>query len=137
MIMLAFTHRYPQPHELTLSVFLYHSICQNDTQRLCFYDENYLRICQSDHYRAEYFGHDIQLDHCNNCLADGRCVQGDLNHPNDFFCICFPSYYGHHCEFNSKPFSTTTDSFHSSTSTAIKIVYDFCGLSTFHHWFIA
>src|SRR5207248_153471 len=39
------------------AVFKYHRICQSDVQRLCFYDENYLCICQSDHYRAECFGH--------------------------------------------------------------------------------
>jgi hypothetical protein len=114
------------------ALFKYHHICQNDIQRLCFYDENYLCICQSDHYRAECFGHDTQLDHCNKCLSGGKCVQGDLNDPNDFICICPPSYYGRHCEFSlESSVNTTTSSFFSSTSKGLKIGHTSIGFLLF------
>jgi hypothetical protein len=112
-------------NEIYPSVFVYHHICQNDTQRLCFHDENYLCLCELDHYRAECFGHDTQLDRCNNCLSGGKCVRGDLNDSSDFICICPPSHYGQHCEFSSVSFNTTTGSFPSSTSKAITIGYTF------------
>jgi hypothetical protein len=95
-------------------------ICRTDTQHLCFHDEIYLCLCQSDHYRAECFNHNIQIDRCNNCLSDGKCIQGDLNDPNDFICICPPDYYGHRCEFHSQTFNSTTNAFLNSTSNAFR-----------------
>jgi hypothetical protein len=116
-------------------VFLYHLICRNDSQRLCFHDENYLCICQSDHYRAECFIHDTQLDHCNKCLSGGTCLQGDIKDPNDFICICPPSYYGRFCESgtttnanlgtttNANLGTTTNANLGTTTSKAVVISY--------------
>ncbi|CAF3365925.1 unnamed protein product [Rotaria socialis] len=91
-------------------VFKYHHICQNDAKRFCFHDENYLCICQPSHYRTECFGHNIQLDHCDNCLSGGKCIQGDRNHHNDFICLCSSCQQGLRCEFSLQPFSFTLDS---------------------------
>ena len=46
------------------SVFKYHHLCKNNTELLCFYDENYLCICENDHNRVRCFTHDTQLDQC-------------------------------------------------------------------------
>jgi len=100
-------------------VFLYHQICRNGTQHLCFHDENYLCICQSDHYRAECFIHDTQLDHCNKCLSGGKCLQGDIKDPNDFICICPPSYHGRFCELGT----TTNANLVTTTSKAVVISF--------------
>ena len=107
------------------AVFKYHYICRNDISRLCFYDENYLCICETDHYRAECFSHDTNLDHCNHCFSGGKCLLGDRNDPADFICLCPPSYYGHRCEFSLEFFNTTTRSTPSSSSTKRQIGYGF------------
>ena len=98
-------------------VFQYHHICRSDTQRFCFHDDSYVCICQLDHYRAECFNHNTQLDHCNYCLSGGKCLQGDPNDRNDFICLCLPSYYGSRCEFSSEQFNITTSSFSSIATT--------------------
>ncbi|CAF2228918.1 unnamed protein product [Rotaria magnacalcarata] len=103
-------------------VFKYHHICQNDGKRFCFHDENYLCICQPNHYRTECFGHNIQLDHCDNCLSGGKCVQGDRNHHNDFICLCSSCQQGLRCEFSLQPFSFTLDLLLSG-SKEVKVVY--------------
>jgi hypothetical protein len=112
-------------NEFLPSVFLYHQICRNDTERLCFHDENYLCICQSDHYRAECFIHDTQLDHCNRCLSGGKCVQGDINDPNDFICICPPPYYGRFCEFGTTTSKAVVISYISITFLLFNIAFLF------------
>ncbi|CAF4571234.1 unnamed protein product, partial [Rotaria magnacalcarata] len=103
-------------------VFKYHHICQNDGKRFCFHDENYLCICQPNHYRTECFGHNIQLDHCDNCLSGGKCVQGDRNHHHDFICLCSSCQQGLRCEFSLQPFSFTLDLLLSG-SKEVKVVY--------------
>jgi hypothetical protein len=104
-------------------VFKYHHICRNDTQRFCFYDENYFCICQQDHYRAECFVHDPQLDHCENCLSRGKCLQGDPKDPNDFICLCPSCHQGHRCEFSMQAFGFTLDSLLVNYSKEVKIIY--------------
>ncbi|CAF4374171.1 unnamed protein product [Rotaria socialis] len=77
------------------AIFKYHNICRNDTQHICFYDENYICICQPDHYGANCFIHDTQLDHCDKCLSGGKCLQGDPKDLNDFICLCPSCHQGH------------------------------------------
>ncbi|CAF2229873.1 unnamed protein product [Rotaria magnacalcarata] len=101
-------------------VFKYHHICQNDGKRFCFHDENYLCICQPNHYRTECFGHNIQLDHCDNCLSGGKCVQGDRNHHNNFICLCSSCQQGLRCEFSLQPFSFTLDLLLSGSKEAAR-----------------
>jgi hypothetical protein len=105
------------------SVFLYHLICREDPNRLCFHDENYLCFCQSDHYRVECFNYDTELDRCNNCLSNGKCIQGDRNDPNDFLCICPSDYHGRLCELHLKPIENTTNSFFSGTKKSMQSSY--------------
>jgi hypothetical protein len=105
------------------SVFQYHHICQNDNQTFCFYDENYLCLCQEDHYRAECFILDIEHDNCSKCFSGGKCLQGDLKDSNDFICFCPSCYEGHRCEFSMQAFSFTLDSLLVNYSKEVKIVY--------------
>ena len=105
------------------SVFKYNHICRNDTQRVCFYDENYFCICQHDHYRVECFINDIEYDHCSKCLSGGKCLQGDLKDSNDFICLCPSCHQGHRCEFSMQAFGFTIDSLLVNYSKQVKIVY--------------
>ena len=104
-------------------VYRYHQICQNDSQRFCFHDENYLCICEPDNYRADCFSHNPQLDHCDNCLSRGKCLRGDQKDSNDFVCLCPPCHQGRRCEFNLIPFGFTLDSLLVDCSKAVKITY--------------
>jgi hypothetical protein len=104
-------------------VFQYHSICQNNTEQFCFYDENYLCLCQFDHSRVECFIHNPQLDHCDKCLSGGKCLQNDPTNPNDFVCFCPSCHQGHRCEFNLEAFGSTFDSLLVSSSISVRVIY--------------
>ena len=105
------------------SVFKYHHICRNNTQRFCFYDANYFCICQQDHYRAECFISDIEHDRCCKCLFEGKCLQGHLKDPNDFICLCPSCHQAHRCEFSIQAFGFTIDSLFVDYSKKVKIIY--------------
>lgn len=104
-------------------MFKYHHICHNNTQPACFYDEKYFCICQQDHYRAECFILDIQHDHCDKCLSDGKCLQGDLEDFNDFICFCPSCHEGDRCEFSMQAFGFTLDSLLIRHPKTMKTVY--------------
>ncbi|CAF3372263.1 unnamed protein product [Rotaria socialis] len=105
------------------AVFKYHHICRNDTERVCFYDQNYFCICQQDHDRAECFIRDIEQDRCHQCLSGGTCLQGDLKDPNDFICLCPSCHQGHRCEFSMQAFGFTLDSLIVNYLKPVKIIY--------------
>jgi hypothetical protein len=107
------------------AVFKYHHICRNDSQRLCFYDENYFCTCQQDHYRTDCWIYDAQLDHCEKCLSAGKCLQGDPKDPNHFICLCSSCHQGHRCEFSLQAFGFTLDSLFVEHSKEVKIIYVF------------
>ena len=92
-----------------MSPIRYHSLCQNDTALLCFRDDHYLCICVDNHTRVECFIYDQQLDHCSNCLHNGRCLRGDPTRSIDFVCLCPLCYSGGQCQFSSKSFTFTLD----------------------------
>jgi hypothetical protein len=106
-----------------ISVFKYHHICRNNSKLFCFYDSNYLYICQVDHYRVECFEHDLRLDQCDNCLSTGKCVKGDLNNDTSFVCICPRCHQGHRCEINMEAFGFTLDSLLVDRTRATEILY--------------
>jgi hypothetical protein len=104
--------------------FLYHQICKNNASRLfCFYDETYLCLCRSSDYRAQYFIHNAQIDHCDKCLSGGQCFQGNPNDNNDFLCLCPSCHQGHRCQFDFQPFRFTFDSPLVSSSTIVTFIY--------------
>ena len=125
------------------AVFRYHQICR--ANHFCFHDATYLCICESDHYRAECFGHDLALDQCDRCLSKGKCVKGDLSDENDFICLCPYCHQGRLCEFSMEALGFTIDSLLASDSNGVRLVYivvtfllmivacftNFCSLITF------
>jgi hypothetical protein len=48
-------------------------------------------------------------EHCSNCLNGGRCIQGDLDEPKDFLCLCSSCYSGDRCQFYLNSFSFSLD----------------------------
>ena len=87
----------------------YHQICVDDSTRLCFRDEFYLCICADNHSRVECFLYDDQLDRCELCRANGRCLQGSPGQLNDFVCLCPECHAGRQCQFSTKSFFFTLD----------------------------
>lgn len=104
-------------------LFEYHQICRNDTERLCFYDNDYLCICEWNNSRVDCFIHNTEIDRCSKCLSNGKCIQGDIHNDKDFICLCPRCSKGRLCELNMEAFGFTVDSLLSECSRTMKIVY--------------
>ena len=104
-------------------VFKYHQICHHLNDLYCFYSHNYLCVCESNHYRAICFLHDINNDRCDLCFSSGKCLRGDVKNPKDFFCICPRCYRGDRCQFSMEAFGSTIDSLLSSYASIIPMIY--------------
>ncbi|CAF0816639.1 unnamed protein product [Adineta ricciae] len=102
------------PANEEISPIKYHFLCTNGTDLLCFYDMNYLCICDENHTRTECFEYDHSLDRCFNCLSGGKCIQGNRLKADDYLCICLPCHSGKSCQFSSKSFSFTLDQLFSA-----------------------
>jgi hypothetical protein len=105
------------------TIFKYHRICQNDTQRFCFYDGIYLCVCRPDHKRVECFSYDPFLERCSSCLAGGTCVKEDLKNAKNFVCLCPYCYQGHQCQFSLELFGFTLDLLIASDSITLQYIY--------------
>ena len=92
-----------------ISPMKYHQLCRRNHSLLCFHDERYLCICETNHSRVDCFGYDHSLDRCSRCLAGGRCLQGERARADDYICICPLCYSGEFCQFSSISFSFTLD----------------------------
>ncbi len=106
-------------------IFKYHSLCRKNARLFCFYDMDFLCICQEDHYRVDCFGQTTRpgLDHCDLCLSSGKCVKGSPNNPNDFVCLCPHCYQGLRCQFSLQAFGITLDYLLLADSTSIQSMY--------------
>lgn len=97
-----------------MAIFSYHRICQAkrslNTTFSCFRDDNYLCICESDHYRVECFTYNHSIDQCSLCLSNGQCLKGELNIKTDFLCLCPRCYHGSICQYSTELMSFTVDS---------------------------
>ncbi len=118
---------------LSFLVYQYHNICRNSSSlsdRLCFFDHQYLCFCEFNNYRAECFGYDHELDQCNWCFSNGKCIQGDSQKDNDFVCICPKCYYGPRCQYSSAHFSSTLEQLFThgllSTTASLKQLAFYC-----------
>ena len=98
----------------SLSPIRYHQICIADSARLCFRDDLYLCLCAENHTRVECFLYEDQLDRCEHCLADGRCLKGNARRSTDFVCLCPSCSSGQQCQFDTTSFSFTLDQLFSS-----------------------
>jgi hypothetical protein len=107
------------------NVFKYHNLCLNDRLLFCFYDMDYLCICQEDHSRVDCFGHATRsgLDHCEQCLSGGKCVKGSPDDPSDFVCLCPHCHEGLQCQFSMQAFGITLDYLLIADSTNIQSMY--------------
>jgi hypothetical protein len=65
----------------------YHQVCIAVSNRLCFRDDIYLCLCTENHTRAECFLYDDELDQCEHCLGNQRCLTGHPRRSNDFLCL--------------------------------------------------
>ncbi|CAF1645959.1 unnamed protein product [Adineta ricciae] len=90
---------------------------------ICFHDDNYLCICESNFRRVECFGYDRSLDSCSYCLANGRCLKGDLGNSSNLLCLCPYCHYGHLCQFNTRLLSFTLNSLIAPNSFFVRILY--------------
>ncbi|CAF1414436.1 unnamed protein product [Adineta steineri] len=114
---------YMQNYTSTTTIFHYHHLCRNDNQLLCFHDQDYLCICEYDHSRVDCLSFGLSTDQCNLCFSDGKCLQGDLNNPNDFLCLCPKCSHGQRCEFTTFAFGFTLDLLLVNDLWIIQIVY--------------
>jgi hypothetical protein len=106
-------------------------VCQQNIKLLCFLDEWYLCVCDSNHTRAECFGYDYSLDQCSECLAGGRCVRGDPSKRRDFRCLCPQCYSGRRCQFSAQQLSFTLDSLIGEDGRSVQSVYFTCSALMF------
>ena len=105
--------------------FRYHYLCRNNSRLFCFYDAEFLCICQENRYRADCLGHTtrVGLEHCDLCLSSGKCVKGSPNDPDDFICLCPHCYEGLRCEYSLQAFGITLDYLLGPDSTGIQSMY--------------
>ncbi|CAF3580012.1 unnamed protein product [Rotaria sp. Silwood1] len=90
----------------------YPLLCRQDSQLMCFYDEYYMCICDSDRFsNCFHFNNTIQYD-CsgkNLCYNDGRCFLNNETCPTTFICVCNDCFYGRQCQFSTKGFIFSLD----------------------------
>ena len=105
------------------TLFKYHQICKNNTDRFCFYDAIYFCICRTDHKGVDCFGHDPFLERCSLCLSGGTCVKEDLQSSNHFICLCPYCSQGRQCQFSIELFGFTLDLLIGSDSIILQYIY--------------
>ena len=107
------------------AVFKYHTLCTANTTLLCFYDDYYFCLCDV-HNVAQCFLYDKTTDYCQHCLANGRCIQGNLRSRSDFICLCPRCHFGSICQHNTQVLSFTLESLLAddlfSSSQSIRIL---------------
>ncbi len=59
---------------------------------------------------AQCFIYDRSTDQCQNCLAGGRCIQGNQFDRSDFLCLCPRCHFGSICQQNIQILSFTFES---------------------------
>ncbi|CAF1486919.1 unnamed protein product [Adineta ricciae] len=104
-------------------VFKYHYICRHFQDLYCFYSNDYLCVCELDNHRASCFLHDMNIDQCQLCFSNGKCLRGNLKESKDFYCICSKCRQGDRCQFSLEAFGSTIDSLLSSYSSTIQFIY--------------
>lgn len=91
-------------------IYRYHSLCFDSPHRLCFYDDSYACMCNTEQHAECYRWYSSTIDTCRHCLADGYCVRGSLTDTSDFACICPRCHYGSICQHNTQLLSFTLES---------------------------
>ena len=100
-------HSYTYLHR----VKYYPLLCRENQELMCFYDENYMCICDADRFSNCFiFDHNITHDchgknYCENggqCFQDNTCVSIPI-------CVCPDCFYGTRCQFSTKGFVSSLD----------------------------
>ncbi|CAF1379996.1 unnamed protein product [Rotaria sordida] len=90
----------------------YPLLCRQNLELMCFYDEYYMCVCDSDRYSNCFqFKHTMKND-CsgkNLCYNNGRCFRNNETCPTTFMCVCNDCYYGRQCQFSTKDFIFSLD----------------------------
>jgi hypothetical protein len=76
---------------------------------LCFHDDYYFCFCDENNV-AQCYIYDRTTDQCQNCLAGGRCVQGNQQDRSDFLCLCPRCHFGSICQYNTQVLGFTLES---------------------------
>ncbi|CAF2718493.1 unnamed protein product [Rotaria sp. Silwood2] len=99
-------------YEYLRRVKYYPLLCRQDPQLMCFYDEYYMCICDSDRFSNCFqFNNTMKYD-CsgeNLCDNDGRCFLNNETCSTTFICVCNECYYGGQCQFSTKDFIFSLD----------------------------
>ncbi|CAF3944130.1 unnamed protein product, partial [Adineta steineri] len=114
--------RCPFVHDLLNDTFLHYEymrrvkyyplLCQQYSQLMCFYDEYYMCICDSDRF-SNCFTFNFTIKHdCSGqdiCNNNGQCFQNREVCPTTFLCMCEECYYGDRCQFTTKGYIFSLD----------------------------
>ncbi|CAF2548734.1 unnamed protein product [Rotaria sp. Silwood2] len=99
-------------YEYLRRVKYYPLLCRQDPQLMCFYDEYFMCICDSDRFSNCFqFNNTMKYD-CsgkNLCYNDGRCFLNNETCSTTFICVCNECYYGGQCQFSTKDFIFSLD----------------------------
>ncbi|CAF3236519.1 unnamed protein product [Rotaria socialis] len=99
---------YPRLHRIKYYPLLY----RQHRELKCFYDENYMCLCDMDRFSNCFaFDHSITYD-CqgyNDCENGGQCFQDNTTCPSLSICVCPDCYYGTKCLFSISGFILSLD----------------------------
>ncbi|CAF1451266.1 unnamed protein product [Adineta ricciae] len=99
--------------DLLRRVKLYHLSCEENRQLSCFYDENYMCLCDVNSHQANCFEFDHNMTYnCRGnrfCQNNAQCFQDDSSCPRTFICGCTECYYGRRCQLSTNGFELSLD----------------------------
>jgi hypothetical protein len=94
-------------------VFKYNDLCRqhpgNRSSIVCFRDDHYFCLCNMTIQHAQCLRFDPHSDKCQHCLSGGHCIRGNVQHEQDFLCLCPRCMFGSVCQFSTQLFSFTID----------------------------
>ncbi|CAF1305466.1 unnamed protein product, partial [Didymodactylos carnosus] len=88
---------------IPINVKNYHLPCKYDKSLRCFFDEDYLCICDKHNDPVQCYLYDHHFHICRNqtCLQKGVCLHGNIYNGGDWICVCPNCAYGRLCQFSS------------------------------------
>ncbi|UJR07018.1 hypothetical protein I4U23_011306 [Adineta vaga] len=110
-------------NEDKIHVYKYHHLCRKNSSLFCFYDHNFLCICDEDHYRVECFNYDHNIERCSFCYAHGQCLIENRLRKDNYFCLCPSCRSGRLCQFIDDGLSFTLHSALLRVSYVYQIIY--------------
>ncbi|CAF1402463.1 unnamed protein product, partial [Adineta ricciae] len=114
---------FQKDEENEIHVYKYHYLCRKNSSLFCFYDRNFVCICDKDHYRVECFNYDHNIEHCSFCFSDGQCLIENRLYKDNYHCLCPPCRSGRLCQFIDDGLSFTIHSALLHVSYIYQIIY--------------